>query len=378
MQGFCRYAKPATLHFMIKIFNSIFDIDSGIQNSCLLPQALGSWNYYVALEKSKSLSVEQGWTAQYATYFAGNKCVGFIPMFSKIHSGDDFVYDQPIAIAFESEKKAYYPKLQIGIPFMPMQGSKFYIEKSFESHINDFLAEVMEWAKKQSVSSLHIALPSSEDFDLIQKLGFIPSTQALCYWTNHSFRTFSDFLDTLKSKYRSQINQERKAIQENGYQYFAITGKCITAKHIDTFYEIFQTTHDRKGWVRSKLTKEFFHEFSKSNPEHVVYMFLQKNGETIATSCHFLERNMLCGRFWGSTSDDHFLHFEIMYYLPMQYCIQHKIPMMEIGFEKPHKIIRGFVPQLVKSFHLFFDSSCTEKAQSLIQPKILPDKNIFR
>jgi len=364
---------------MIKIFDSIQKIDPEIQNSCDLPQALGSWNYFDALEKSKSLSVEQGWEAKYVAYLNNDQCIGFIPMFSKMHSGDDFVYDQPMAASYETEmKKKYYPKLQIGIPFMPMEGSKFYVQKSFESHVKDFLAELMEWAKAQSLSSIHIALPPSKQYNLIEQFGFIPSTQALCYWSNHSFNTFSDFLGTLKSKFRSQINQERKTIQDNGYKYTFATGKDITPKHIDTFYDIFQTTHDRKGWVRSKLTKEFFHAFSKSNSNHVVYMFLEKDGQIVATSCNFLEKDMLCGRFWGSTTDDHFLHFEIMYYLPIEYCIQNKIPKMEIGFEKPHKIIRGFVPQLVKSFHHFFDSSFTDKAQSLIQPKVIPDKNIFR
>jgi predicted N-acyltransferase len=362
---------------MIKIINSIQEIDKNIQDSCELPNSLGSWNYLKALENSKSLSIQNGWTPKYAGYFTNDKCVGFIPLFSKTDSSDDFVYDQSLSLIFEQEtKQAYYPKFQICIPFMPIEGSKFYFEDA--SHIKSGLLELIDWSKQQSHSSLHITLPKHSEFNLLDQLGFISSEQALCYWQNTSFGSFGDFLGTLKSKYRSQIQQERKAITDNGYSSFSVTSNNITPEHIDTFYELFQTTHDRKGWVRNKLTREFFHEFAKTNSEHIVLIFIKKDEEIIAASCHFLEKDLLCGRFWGSKHDDHFLHFEVMYYLPMEYCIQNKIPTMEIGFEKPHKVIRGFVPKKVQSFHIFFDSKFASKAQSLFPSKPISDKNIYR
>ncbi len=363
---------------MMKIFNSIQDIDKSIQNSCQLPTSPGSWNYYKALEDSKSLSVQNGWTAKYATFSEGDRIVGFIPLFSKTVSNDDFVYDKDIAPIFESEtKKKYYPKLQICIPFMPIEGSKFYFEKP-ETHLKDSLVELLDWGKKQSHSSLHITLPPASEADFLEKLGFFSSQQSLCYWQNKSFTAFADFLGTLKSKYRSQIQQERKTIADNDYTNFSVTGNSITPQYIDTFYDLFQGTHDRKGWVRSFLTREFFHQFTKSNPEDLVYIFIKKGEQIVAASCHFLEKGLLCGRFWGSISDDHFLHFEVMYYLPMEYCIAKQIPAMEIGFEKPHKVIRGFVPKLVHSFHTFFDTGFAAKAQSLFPNKTISNKNIFR
>lgn len=362
---------------MLKIVNSVQQIDQKIQDFCGLPNSLGSWNYFQALENSKSLCGQNGWTPKYAGYFANDKCVGFIPLFSKTDSSDDFVYDQPLAAIFESEtQKKYYPKFQICIPFMPIEGSKFYFEDA--SHIKSGLIELIDWAKQQSHSSLHITLPKHSEFKILDDLGFMSSQQSLCYWQNQSFGSFGDFLGTLKSKYRSQIQQERKAIADNGYSSFSVTSKNITPEYIDTFYDLFQTTHDRKGWVRNKLTREFFHEFVKTNSEHVVLIFIKKDGEMVAASCHFLEKNLLCGRFWGSTTDDHFLHFEIMYYLPMEYCIQNKIQTMEIGFEKPHKVIRGFVPQAVQSFHYFFDSTFNRKAGSLFPNKTISNKNIFK
>jgi predicted N-acyltransferase len=363
---------------MIKILNSIQDIDQEIQNFCNLPHALGSWNFYAALEKSKSLSLENGWSPKYTTFLDNNKIVGFIPLFLKTNSGDDFVYDQPLSSIFEAEtNKKYFPKLQICIPFMPIEGSKFYFEKS-ETHLKNCLVELLDWSKEQSLSSLHITLPDSSESDLLEQFGFIFSKQSLCYWQNKSFASFADFLGTLKSKYRSQIQLERKTIASHGYTSFSVTSNDITPEHIDTFYDLFQTTHDRKGWIRNKLTKDFFHEFSKSNPENVVYIFIKDESGIVAASCHFLEKNLLCGRFWGSTTDDHFLHFEVMYYLPMEYCIQNKIQSMEIGFEKPHKIIRGFVPKQVQSFHYFFDAVFSNKAQSFFPNNPISDKNIFR
>lgn len=363
---------------MLKVAHSITDVEKDFFSVCPL-LTLGSWNYYLALEKSQSLSLQNGWNPQYITYYVDNKRAGFIPAFSRTSSGDDFSYDMEISKAFTTEtQKEYYPKLQVCIPFMPIEGSKFYFAESFEFNKKVFLKELTDWAKNEKVSSLHITLPDASEYGLFEEAGFTSSEQSLCYWQNKNYASFSDFLGDLKSKYRSQISQERKTVKQGGYTSECITSATITKQHVDTFYDLFEQTHQRRDWIMSKLTREFFHLFTASNPDQIVFFFTKKNGNTVASSCHFLETNMLCGRFWGSTHDEHFLHFEVMYYLPIEFCIQQQIASMEIGFEKQHKVIRGFVPKTVKTFHYFFDAGFQSKLNDFIPHKKFTDKKIFK
>lgn len=355
---------------MIKHVSSILEIDSRVQERCFLPSTLGSYNFYKAIEESQSLIAANGWSARYAV--SEN---GFMPLFWRTSSGDDFSYDTDTSKIYEEKTgKPYYPKLQICIPFMPIEGTKFHTTGDKKK----FIGGVLEWAKKQNVSSLNISLADPNEYTMLESLGFVPSEQRLCYWTNHNFKSFSDFTATMKSKFRSQIQQERNTVAQTGYSHEFVTGDQIKASHIDKFFELFELTHNRKGWIMSKLTRDFFHRFAKTSANQIVLIFIRKGDEVVAASCHFVQDNLLCGRFWGSVHDDHFLHFEVMYYLPIEYCIQNNIPKMEIGFEKPHKVIRGFVPQIVKSFHYIFDENFMKDLPSLFPPKTLETKNIFR
>lgn len=364
---------------MIKTFEKISDIPRDFFNHLPLPSCLGSLDFYMSLEDSQSLSVSNGWTPKYAVYYIQNQPAGFIPFFSKSHSGDDFSYDQKIGEVFTKKmEKDYYPKLQICIPFMPMEGTKFYFGNLPQNQKKNFLTELLDFSKTLSSNSLHITMPAEEDYSLFEELGFFSSEQSLCYWRNKNYISFEGFLDQMKSKFRSQITVERNVIQKNDYSHEFITADKISKKHVDQFYDLFELTHHRKGWVMSKLHREFFQEFSKLNPSKVLYIFIRKDHQIVAASCHFLEQNMLCGRFWGSISDEHFLHFEVMYYLPIEYCIQNHISKMEIGFAKQHKVIRGFEPKKVKSFHYFFDPQFSNQISNNDFPKTEIFKNIFK
>lgn len=359
---------------MFQVAKSISHIEKEALRNVGPPNGLGSWNYYRGLEESQSLSSRNGWNPVYI-YDDQNPHARFVPMFSKTNSNDDFCYDQNMAKQYEETfRTPYYPKLQICIPFVPLEGSKFYTTDSKK----DLIAEIQSWARQNDFKSIHVTLPDVQEYDLLLESNFFSSTQSLCYWHNQNYKTFADFLDKLKSKYRSQIIQERNVIQEKKYSHVFVSGDQIQPHHIDQFYDLFQITHDRKGWIMSYLTHDFFHSFAKTNSANMVFIFISHNEKVMAASCSFLQDTLLCGRFWGSTTDDDFLHFEAMCYLPIEYCIQNKIERMEIGFEKQHKLLRGFVPKEVKSFHWFANSTVAEKVKSAVSLNFPSTKNIFR
>ena len=64
---------------------------------------------------------------------------------------------------------------------------------------------------------------------------------------------------------------------------------------------------------------------------------------------------MLYGRHWGGIVNLDSLHFEACYYQGIEYAISHKLERFEPGAQGEHKIWRGFLPALTRSYHWIAD-----------------------
>ena len=73
--------------------------------------------------------------------------------------------------------------------------------------------------------------------------------------------------------------------------------------------------------------------------------------EDIACSLFFYDDSQLYGRYWGCTKQYKNLHFELCYYLGIEFCIKHKLTIFNPGTQGEHKIQRGFEPVLTHSYH---------------------------
>jgi uncharacterized protein len=70
----------------------------------------------------------------------------------------------------------------------------------------------------------------------------------------------------------------------------------------------------------------------------------------------FRKGGKLFGRYWGCHGQYRFLHFELCYYQLIDIAISNKILLVEAGAQGPHKIQRGFLPELTYSTHHIEDS----------------------
>ena len=86
-------------------------------------------------------------------------------------------------------------------------------------------------------------------------------------------------------------------------------------------------------------------------PEQLFMIVAQKNGEMIAAALFFKNQENLFGRYWGSSHDFQFLHFETCYYRGQDYCIEHGLKRFDSGAQGEHKIQRGFEPIQTYSNH---------------------------
>ena len=75
------------------------------------------------------------------------------------------------------------------------------------------------------------------------------------------------------------------------------------------------------------------------------------DGNDIAAALFFKNQSTLYGRYWGSSQDYQFLHFETCYYQGQDYAIEHGLQGFDSGAQGEHKIQRGFEPILTYSNH---------------------------
>jgi predicted N-acyltransferase len=64
-----------------------------------------------------------------------------------------------------------------------------------------------------------------------------------------------------------------------------------------------------------------------------------------------MDEQNLYGRYWGCLQEFDQLHFELCYYLGIEYCIAHGLQHFDPGAQGEHKIQRGFEPINTWSLH---------------------------
>jgi predicted N-acyltransferase len=76
-----------------------------------------------------------------------------------------------------------------------------------------------------------------------------------------------------------------------------------------------------------------------------------RGDEPVAAALYFRSNSTLYGRYWGSHSEFHSLHFEACYYQGIEYCIEQGLTSFEPGTQGEHKLARGFSPTYTWSAH---------------------------
>ena len=109
-------------------------------------------------------------------------------------------------------------------------------------------------------------------------------------------------------------------------------------------------TGSRK-WGRPYLNRKFFSLVGERMSERTVLIMARREKRYVAGALNFLGRDTIYGRYWGTTEERPFLHFEVCYYQAIEYAIENKLARVEAGAQGPHKLARGYVPVPTYSAH---------------------------
>ena len=80
--------------------------------------------YFQAMEVSDSASEKTGWIPNHLGELENGKLNSFLPLYKKLNSYGEFIFDQQWANALQQTGRDYYPKFLTAIPFTPCEGER--------------------------------------------------------------------------------------------------------------------------------------------------------------------------------------------------------------------------------------------------------------
>ncbi|NHO31920.1 GNAT family N-acetyltransferase [Acetobacter fallax] len=306
-----------------------------------------------AVEDSGSATPRTGWLPQYVVLRDdAGRIIAVAPAYLKSHSYGEYVFDHAWARAFENAGGAYYPKLQVAVPFSPAPGARLLVRPDAPAGTRDILAQALaQVCDELDLSSTHVTFCNTEDYDCLAAQGWLKRLGMQYHWHNRGYDSFDAFLEALSSRKRKALRRERRDANSCGLVFRTFRGSEITEALWDAFFVFYHATVDRK-WGQAYLTRRFFSLLSERLGDKVVLMIAEHDNKPVAGALNLLGRDTLYGRNWGCVGDWPFLHFELCYYRAIDFAIEHGLARVEAGAQGEHKIQRGYLPALTFSAHL--------------------------
>jgi hypothetical protein len=332
---------------------------SGTDSSGSEPESSIAYNPFVShaflssLEDSGSVTAKTGWLPRHIVLKGPDGTLeGALPAYIKSHSMGEYVFDHAWADAFERAGGQYYPKLQCSAPFTPATGPRLMARPGPGAGAarRALAAGGRALCTQLGLSSVHATFVPVSEIPDFEAEGYLHRTDQQFHFSNHSYRDYADFLDTLASRKRKQLKRERRSALENGIEIEWLTGSDLTEEIWDIFYDFYIDTGGRK-WGRPYLTREFFSLIGERMAEDVLLVMARREGRFIAGAINFIGGDCLYGRHWGCIEDHPFLHFEVCYHQAIDFAIAKGLARVEAGAQGEHKLARGYLPVTTHSAH---------------------------
>jgi hypothetical protein len=313
------------------------------------------------IEESGSATGETGWQPQHLLVEdAAGRLVGAVPCYLKSHSYGEYVFDWGWAEAFERAGGAYYPKLQVSVPFTPVTGPRLLVHPDADAgHTRQVLiAGLVALARRRKVSSVHVTFCTEAEMHACAEAGFLQRVGKQFHWTNRGYDSFDGFLSGLSSRKRKAIRKERRDANAE-VEIEVLSGDALQERHMTAFYAFYLNTVDRK-WAHAYLDRRFFPLLRRRLADRIVLVMAKHDGRYVAGALNLRGGDTLYGRNWGCTERFRNLYFEACFYRAIDYAIEHGLKRVEAGAQGPHKISRGYLPTPTWSAHWIRDSGFRE------------------
>ena len=343
----------------VKQINSMAQVDSAAWN-LLSGEAYPflRHEFLLALEQSGSVSEQTGWMPAHLLVMDQEKLLAVMPLYHKLHSYGEYVFDHQWAQAYQQHGLAYYPKWVTAIPFTPCQGDRIVIQPEGTDQLavmQILLAFIKQRSEQLNISSWHCLFPEQQQAELLRSLGLSIREGVQFHWFNQGYSDFNDFLNTLNASKRKMLKRERRKVSEQGIHLLRITGTEVSESQWQAFFQFYAMTYVKRG-SQPYLNLAFFQQIAATMGEQLLLVLAIRDDKTIAAALSFVGSDTLYGRYWGCYDEYNSLHFETCYYQGLDYCIERGLKRFDSGAQGEHKISRGFEPITTYSAHWIKDA----------------------
>jgi hypothetical protein len=314
------------------------------------------WQWLAALEDAGTVGRERGWLPQHLTLWDAERLVGACPLYLKAHSMGEFVFDASWAAAAARAGIDYYPKLLVAVPFTPVTGLRFLAAPADTAIVRSTLAAVLErLCAEHGFSSVHVNFCRAEEAAALGTRGWLRRTGYQYQWRNEGFRSFDDYLESLRAKRRNQVRRERRELDTQAVQIRTYVGRDVPENLAPLVYRLYRATVDDNPWGQRYLTERFFDLVLERFRERVCLVLAYQNGEIVAGTFNVQKGDALYGRYWGSLRPLRYLHFNVCYYAAIEHCVTAGLGRFEPGAGGEFKHLRGFDATETLSMHWIAD-----------------------
>ena len=362
----------------IKICDDLSTIDAAAWNSLFnADMPFCQHAFLTALEQGGSVGEGSGWLPQHMLLYRAERLIAAMPMYLKLHSYGEYLFDWAIAEAYQHYQLNYYPKLLCAIPFTPAEGPRLGVAAN--ENAGQMFALVLQAIKQHQqhfASSNFQCLYADPPLQQIMRdSGMLERIDVQFQWQNHNFSDFSGFLASLPSRKRKQISKERRQVAEQGVVNKCHSGTELAPDFWHKFSLFYQATYQKRAGHNGYLTPETFVLWGQNMADDIVVFAAYADNKLVAASLCFRSENCLYGRYWGCLAEFDKLHFECCYYAGIEYCIAQNIARFDAGAQGEHKLKRGFIPVVRHGFYHFTASPlsnsiidyCQRERQALLQ-----------
>jgi len=316
-----------------------------------------SAEFLQALESSGSVCKATGWQPHHLCVYEDKRLVAFAPSYLKYHSHGEFVFDWSWADAYQRHGREYYPKLLTAVPYSPVPGPRLLVQRG-HPQADMLRRELIQLARAQceqrGLSSWHCNFINEADLQALRNESLLTRSDWQFHWFNQGYRSFDDFLATLRSKKRKNIRRDRRIVEQNGIRFMHRSGADLLPGELDFVITCYRQTFLEYG-NHPALTPAFFATLVARIPGSILVVLAFRDEQPLAMSFFLVGGGRLYGRYWGCTEQVPGLHFETTYHQGIEYCIRHGLQVFEPGAQGEHKISRGFEPIRTSSCHLVRD-----------------------
>lgn len=330
------------------------------------------------MEDAGCVGEGSGWTPMILTLtdadVPGGPLLGAAPLYLKMHSAGEFVFDWGWADAAQRAGIAYYPKAVVAVPFTPVTGQRLLVAPGVDDPdaiVRALAAGAIQVANSMGLSSVHFNFLTAREAALLSDMGLHHRLGLQYHWyndrraadpdpdaladtprTDHApYDTFDDFLARFRSKRRANIRRERRKLAEGGVTTRVVRGGEATGALMQRMFRYYKATIDKFYWGRQYLNPRFFEGLPDALGDALHMVLIEADGRDFGGTLNLCDDQRLYGRYWGCRREVDYAHFEACMYAPIDWCIAHNIQVFEPGAGGEHKYERGFTPTFTHSAH---------------------------